>query len=64
MFNVTVVWVVCIHSREIQMTKTLVAMLDDRNNKSSNMAAMTSVASDLLQAVYSNHSLVTRGAFL
>ena len=24
---------VCNHSREIQMTKTLAAMLDDRNNK-------------------------------
>ena len=46
----------CSYSRELQMTKTLAAMLNDRNKKSllqffyqwpSNMAAMTSCANDL-----------------
>ena len=58
--------VVCSYSREIQMTKTLVAMLDNRNNKaitilcqwSSNMAAMKSVANNLYSKLVPRVSLL------
>ena len=57
-FTKTKVELVCKHPREIQTTKTLAAMLDDRNDNanltrillsmSSKMAAKTSLANDLL----------------